>query len=150
MRVDLAPLLDGQPSGAEVVARLQKLEGSSMGETRDRCEYLASLAVQLDTLPDDVTASLERQGADIPTSTSTFSAVLLAYSPSFSTAIKDAARAFLDGAKSSGYDRAETLLVECRIDEVVLMPESGASFGSRALSSANTVAGQAITPPRIA
>ena len=133
MRDALAALRSGLPSASQLISKLQSLEGTSAGEVRDRCSYLASLAAQLDTLSTDTLSVLERLGADEPQVEETAAEVLLAYAPPFPEALKKSGRASLDSLKFGGFDRAETLLMEMDIDKVLKLSSDEASYIKRVL-----------------
>lgn len=131
LRTAMATLDEQIPSWDLLSAELQRLEGPSAADVRDRCTYLAENLALLDTLSSSVSAALERVGSVSPVVGTGAAETLLAYAPSLSASTKRTARDILDGARFQGFDRAESFFIECRVDEAMALTEQGASFSGR-------------------
>ena len=114
------------PSTDTLRGTVQRLEGPSAGETRDLCEYLATVLGLLGELSSSVQSTLSRVGVDVEIGTP-LRDITKAFNPAFSESTKSEATAVLDALRSQGFTRAERMLLHCRVSEVMLLRAADAS-----------------------
>jgi len=132
-----------------VERRTSQLEGASAAETRDLVAYLASLVLLLHEATSETSSVLARLGAEVEAQGDSLAAVLLTYDPTFRTETQSAGKAALDYLRSEGFTRAESLLLDLRLPEVLQLEAQDATYSGRlgrATSELSIAAGRDFIP----
>lgn len=149
MRQALRGRIPQVPEVEEVERRTSQLEGASAAETRDLVAYLASLVLLLHEATSETSSVLARLGAEVEAQGDSLAAVLLTYDPTFRTETQSAGKAALDYLRSEGFTRAESLLLDLRLPEVLQLEAQDATYSGRlgrATSELSIAAGRDFIP----
>lgn len=126
----------------DVVAGMRSREGDrSAARVRDLMQYLADLAARLDALSSDASSALERVGGTplVLDGTTSVSAQLRAFAPTFSSTTRGTGDAILSALESAGFDYVVEQLYAGQVDDVLAQEVQRASRVGRVTSSASAL-----------